>query len=134
MPSLLHASTGCLKKEAGLPRVPNSLPYLPCRDKQGEDDGPHSDSKHPVYEETSKEAKDDIGPGVPGVEAHEGALGDVQGLNHGVLEGGRVVIAKVAPCVCNKRIMQGLIYCVNLEDACMSSTSKTTMQYIALSR
>ena len=104
MPSLLHASTGCLKKEAGLPRVPNSLPYLPCRDKQGEDDGPHSDSKHPVYEETSKEAEDDIGPGVPGVEAHEGALGDVQGLDHGVLEGGRVVIAKVAPCVCNKRI------------------------------
>lgn len=71
--------------------------YLSCSDKQGEDDGPHPDPKHTVNEKASEEAEDDIGPRVPGIEAHEGALRDVQGLDHRVLKGGRVVIAEVAP-------------------------------------
>lgn len=71
--------------------------HLSCSDKQGEDDGPHPDPKHTVNEKASEEAEDDIGPRVPGIEAHEGALRDVQGLDHCVLKGGRVVIAEVAP-------------------------------------
>lgn len=70
--------------------------YLSCSDKQGEDDGPHPDPEHTINEEASKKAEDDIGPGVPGIEAHEGTLRDVQGLDHRVLEGSRVVIAEVA--------------------------------------
>jgi hypothetical protein len=48
--------------------------YLSSRNKQREDDGAHPDAKHSVDEEATKETEDHIGPGVPGIEAHEGAL------------------------------------------------------------
>lgn len=53
-----NSSTG------GQPR----LQYLAQADKKGEDKGAHSHTKHAVKKVASEHRKDDIGPGVDGVE------------------------------------------------------------------